>query len=267
MTPPPHAYESLLAQLQTLGVERGAVLVVHTSFRAVGPVVGGPAGLIAALSEALGPDGTLVMPTMTDGEGTYDAATTPTHEMGVVAETFWRLPGVVRSPHPGASFAAQGPQAESICAAHPLSPPHGHKSPVGRVYDAGGQVLLLGVLHSENTTMHLAEDLARVPYAVVHPCVVVEDGVAVTMDLAEPDHCCQNFNRVDAVLRARGLQREGLVGNAPSRLCRSRDVVDVALELLRADTLAFLCAAEAGCDDCDAARASVGLTVTRTAKR
>jgi aminoglycoside 3-N-acetyltransferase len=258
-----HTTETLAAQLWALGVERGAVLVVHTSFRAVGPVLGGPAGVIAALREALGPEGTLVMPTMTDGEGIYDATTTPTHEMGVVAETFWRLPGVVRSPHPGASFAALGPQARAICAAHPLSPPHGHDSPVGRAYDAGGQVLLLGVRHSENTTMHLAEDLGSVPYAVVHPCVVVENGVPVTMDLAEPDHCCQGFNRVDAVLRARGLQREGFVGNAPSRLCRSRDVVDVALELLRADELAFLCDATAGCDDCDAARASVRRSLTR----
>ena len=48
-------------QLQTLGVERDGVLLVHTSFRRVRPVQGGPLGLIEALRAALGPRGTLVM--------------------------------------------------------------------------------------------------------------------------------------------------------------------------------------------------------------
>ena len=60
--------ERLMAELGALGVRPGGVLLVHTSFRRVRPVEGGPLGLIRALRGALGPDGTLVMPTMTDGE-------------------------------------------------------------------------------------------------------------------------------------------------------------------------------------------------------
>ena len=59
------ARSELVAQLRRLGVREGVVVVVHTSFRAVRPVVGGPLGLIEALREALGPDGTLVMPAWT----------------------------------------------------------------------------------------------------------------------------------------------------------------------------------------------------------
>ena len=51
----------LRAQLGALGVG-GGVLLVHTSFRATRPVEGGPLGLITALREAVGPAGTLVMP-------------------------------------------------------------------------------------------------------------------------------------------------------------------------------------------------------------
>src|SRR5688572_5663583 len=140
------------AQLAALGVRRGGVLLVHTSFRAVRPVEGGPAGLIEALGAALGPEGTLVMPTMTDGESVFDPASTPAVDMGVVAETFWRRPGVARSTHPGGSFAARGPHAARICAPQPLSPPHGPDSPPGRVHDLDGQVLLLGVGHDASTT-------------------------------------------------------------------------------------------------------------------
>ncbi|HEY3667314.1 MAG TPA: hypothetical protein VGL19_15005 [Polyangiaceae bacterium] len=58
-------------------------------------------------------------------------------------------------------------------------------------------------------------------------------------------------------MRARGLQREGPVGNASARLFGARDVVTLALERLAADPLVFLCAADAECAECNAARASI----------
>ena len=159
----PFRTATLTDQLCALGVKPGGVLLVHTSFRAVRPVEGGPLGLIRALRAALGNHGTLVMPTMTDGESVFDPRATPTLDMGITAETFWRQPGVVRSEHPGASFAAEGPHAADVCRPQPLSPPHGIDSPAGRVYELGGHILLLGVGHSEDTTLHLAESIARVP--------------------------------------------------------------------------------------------------------
>ena len=74
--------------------------------------------------------------------------------MGIVAQTFWQLPGVLRSDSPHA-FAAAGPQAARITAPHPVDVLHGLDSPVGRVYDPMGR-LLLGVDHTANTTIHLA---------------------------------------------------------------------------------------------------------------
>ncbi|MBK7864224.1 MAG: AAC(3) family N-acetyltransferase [Archangiaceae bacterium] len=241
-------------QLRELGVREGGVLVVHTSFKAVAPVEGGPLGLIAALERALGPDGTLVMPTMTDGASVFDPRSTPTVDMGITAETFWRQPGVLRSPHPGGSFAARGPHAAQVCAPQVLSPPHGVDSPVGRVHALGGQVLLLGVGHSEDTTLHLAEAIAGVPYSIAYPTVVAEGRTEL---VAETDHCCRNFRQADGWLRAKHLQREGRVGNADARLCSSADVVREAVSRLAADPLVFLCAPSAQCEECDAARASV----------
>lgn len=247
---------ALVDQLGALGVAEGDVLLVHTSFRAVRPVEGGPDGLIDALRGAIGPAGTLVMPTMTDGSSLFDPAKTPTHDMGITAERFWRRPGVLRSDHPGASFAAQGPAAEAICAPQPLEPPHGLDSPVGRVHDLDGKVLLLGVGHTENTTVHLAENVAGVPYSVEHPCVVEVDGEPASVMIAETDHCCRGFAEVGAWLTAANLQRVGPVGHASAILCRSRDVVRVVVERLRDDPLRFLCAPPDDCAECDRARAS-----------
>jgi aminoglycoside 3-N-acetyltransferase len=245
-------------QLRALGVKTGGVLLVHTSFRAVRPVEGGPLGLIAALRDVLGPDGTLVMPSMSDDD---DAPFDPKNsrsapDLGVVADAFWRIPGVARSDHPFA-FAAIGPQA-GVITADPLPlPPHGPASPVGRVHDLDGQVLLLGCSHSENTTLHLAEILGRAPYRVPRHCTVLRDGCPTRVDYGENDHCCERFALADDWLRSSGLQREGRIGHAHARLARARDIVHIAIENLKRDPLLFLHPANAGCEQCDDARASL----------
>jgi aminoglycoside 3-N-acetyltransferase len=257
MVPREHRVEEIAAQLLALGVRAGGVLLVHTSYRAVRPVEGGPVGLIRALQQALGPEGTLVMPTMTDGETVFDPQSTSSTGMGITAELFWRTDGVIRSTHPGGSFAARGPHARQICAPQPLSPPHGPDSPPGRVHELGGQVLLLGVEHSESTLLHVAESLGRVPYSVFHPTVVEVDGEVRRVLVAETDHCCRGFRQVGDWLAARGQERRGRVGNAYARLAAARDIVSVALVALAQDPLVFLCPAQAGCEECDAARLSV----------
>ena len=247
-------------QLRALGVKKGRVLLVHTSFRAVGLIEGGPLGLIEALCDVLGPDGTLVMPAWRgNNDEPFDPASTPASPaLGVVPDTFWRLPGVIRSNHPFA-FAATGPQAAWITSGPLPIPPHSLESPAGHVYKLDGQVLLLGVGHDSNTTLHLAELLAGVPYRVMKYCTLLQDGRLVRIDYGENDHCCTRFTFADEWLRERGLQSEGPVGHAHARLARARDVVGVALEHLAHDPLLFLHPPSAGCAECDEAlRSTVG---------
>src|SRR6185437_16802448 len=138
----PVAMSELAAQLRALGVPEGGVLLVHTSLSRIGPVENGPLGVIGALQAVLGPNATLVMPSMTDDyDCPFDPRKTPCRGMGVVADVFWRMPAVLRSDSPHA-FAAIGPEADRITPAHPLDVPHGLNSPVGRVYDLDGQILL-----------------------------------------------------------------------------------------------------------------------------
>lgn len=118
-------------------------------------------------------------------------------------------------------------------------------------------MLLLGVGHDADTTLHLAELLAGVPYRVPHHVTIVRDGRPVRIEYGENDHCCAGFALADGWLRAEGLQQEGPVGHAHARLARSRDIVRLARARLAADPLVFLHPPEAGCAECDAARASV----------
>ena len=249
--------DEVAGQLGALGVQKGGVLLVHTSFRAVRPIEGGPTGLIEALRAALGPEGTLVMPSWTgsDEEPFHPATTPASPDLGVVADTFWRLPGVVRSHHLFA-FAAAGPRAERVTSGPLPLPPHIPESPVGHVHALDGQVLLLGVNHDADTTLHLAELLAGVPYSVPKSCTVLQEGRLVRLEYGENDHCCERFTLADGWLRERGFQSEGPVGHAQARLIRARDIVRVALEHLAQEPLLFLHPPSAGCADCDEARRS-----------
>jgi aminoglycoside 3-N-acetyltransferase len=250
--------ETVAAQLRALGVAEGGVLLVLTAFRAARPVEDGPLGLIAALREALGSQGTLAMPSWpADDDTPFEPLTSPAStDLGIAAELFWRQPGVLRSDHAHA-FAAAGPQAAQILADPLPLPPHIPESPVGRIHDLDGQVLLLGVGHDANTTLHLAELLAGVPYRIPKSLTVLRDCRPVRLSFGENDHCCQRFALADDWLRARGLQSEGPVGYAHARLFRARDVVALAREQLTRDPLLFLHAPEEGCEECDAARDSV----------
>jgi aminoglycoside 3-N-acetyltransferase len=249
-------------QLIGLGVEPGGVLVVHTAFSKVAPVEGGPPGLIEALRDALGRQGTLVMPSMADDDDQpFDLKKTACVGMGVVADTFWRMGGVLRSDSPHA-FAAIGPRAAEITAAHPMDVPHGLDSPIGRVYELDGQVLLLGAGHDSNTTLHLAENLAGVRYRRSKYLTVLRNGQLTRYNYNEIDHCCENFNLTDRWLELRGQQRRGSVGHAEARLARSQDIVEAALPRLREHETVFL-HPPGLCLECDEARASLTATAVR----
>jgi len=245
----------LVRQLRALGVKPGGILLVHAAFSRVHPVEGGPHGLIEALLAAVGEGGTLVMPSMADDDDTpFDRGRSPCRAVGVLADTFWRMPGVLRSDSPHA-FAACGPQAARITQPHPVDIPHGLESPPGRVYELGGQVLLLGVGHDADTSIHVAEQLAGVRYRLPKHATVMENGRPRRYEYGETDHCCERFALLDEWLGQK--QRRGTVGRADARLARSRDIVAAALERLRADETVFLHPAAGPCGECSKARASL----------
>ena len=182
----PVTHGRIVMDLRRLGVREGDVLLTHTSLSSAGWICGGAETLIRALIEALGEDGTLVMPAYSgnysepDGweapsvpEGWrgviresmpgWDPALTPTWGIGRVPELFRHFPGARRSVHPLHSFAALGARADVITARHVLEDGLGAGSPLGRVYELRGRVLLIGCGHGSNTSLHLAEHRAEWP--------------------------------------------------------------------------------------------------------
>ena len=75
--------------------------------------------------------------------------------MGVIAETLRQHRQTRRSGHPILSFC--GVNADDIIEAQTLNAP---LSPIASLADNGGWVLLLGVNHRSNTSIHMGERLA-----------------------------------------------------------------------------------------------------------
>lgn len=156
----------------------------------------------------------------------YDPRTTPSRSMGAVAEAVRTRPGTLRSGHPHRSFAARGPLAAEVVARHDLDDPVGEGSPLQAVHRRDGQVLLLGVDHDKNTSLHLAEARsgtasARVPNAAP----LLERGRRVWVPFTEPVVDDSDFVAAGRDFAAAGGERTGAVGRATARLMDQRALV------------------------------------------
>jgi aminoglycoside 3-N-acetyltransferase len=109
----------------------------------------------------------------------------------------------------------------------------------------GGFILLLGVTHAVNTSLHMVEEVARVPYHLqerpARARVARDDGsweeIVTTLHLYGWE---RNFPTVEPLLKEAGAQRDGPVGQAPSRLIDARAMRDLLSPLLDADPLFLL---------------------------
>ncbi|MBM7790067.1 aminoglycoside N3'-acetyltransferase [Tenggerimyces flavus] len=87
----------------------------------------------------------------------FDPATSEAdHSYGRLPEALRRWPGAVRSRHPDASFAALGAAADDLMRDHPWDDPHGPDSPLARLVERKGKVLLLGAPLDSITLLHHA---------------------------------------------------------------------------------------------------------------
>ena len=256
----PATTSSLTAEFRSLGLTEGMTVIVHSSLSRLGWVAGGARAVVDGLMDAVGATGTLVMSTHSGDLSDpalwrnppvpeswwatiraemppFDPLKTPTRLMGAIVDQFRHYPGVQRSEHPQLSFAALGPNAETITAHHTLEHPLGEGSPLARIYDLDGHILLLGVGHSNNTALHLAEYRADYPTKewTAQGAPVMVDGRRswVTFEDLEGDD--SDFEQIGAAFSTTGSEEQGRVGTGEAHLMSMRDLVDFAASWMTAN--------------------------------
>lgn len=259
MTPLEVTKDDILQDLESLGVQRGSLLFVHSSMSALGRVDGGADAVADALLEALGPNGTLVVPAFTYADPhdypdsinpawIFDPASTRSG-MGAVTNAVRMRNGALRSIHLWHSVAAVGPLAQTVVTADgkAWASAWDETSPMAWVFDNGGFILLLGVPYQNLTAVHVWEVELGVDYRetrLITRRTPLADGTLVPLASqvhARRDwHPGSDFNRMGEHMEKAGLVAVGHVGNAVARLFTAADAHETARAMYAEDTSAFL---------------------------
>ncbi|CAH1221440.1 hypothetical protein PAECIP111891_05182 [Paenibacillus allorhizoplanae] len=242
----PLTKESLVASFRSLGITDGTRLVVHSALRNLGPVEGGAETVLDALLSCIGSEGLLVMPTFTYQNDGFHPAISPS-KTGILSEMLRKRPEAVRSLHPTHSITAVGEGAVALCNEHYLKPGLGIESPLDLLAKMGGGILLLGVGHTSNSTVHVGEAYAKMPYLDIpfRPSdsrhIPIIGSVHMEVELIDPPGCSRAFGVIEALLRKRGVIQDGLIGKALVQWLPGEEVISATTELLRLDEAALLC--------------------------
>ncbi|TDW66323.1 AAC(3) family N-acetyltransferase [Kribbella pratensis] len=248
----------LVDGLQQLGLDRTSEVIVHSSLSSFGYVDGGAEAVCAALTEVCG---TVLMP-----GGTWDLTGIPAPPglvrpdnaywnaadwsefdqklseatsfrsdlpvdrwLGRVPEVFRRTCSPLRTSHPLFAYQAAGPAAERLLEAQRPD------WPLGPIEALDGDVLLLGVTHTSNTTIHLAEQ--QLGRSLFYRYAKNADGLWIELpNIPGESH---HFDDIEPVLRP--ATKEIRIGQARVRRIPKDAVLAATRQLIQADPAALLC--------------------------
>jgi len=236
-----HTQLSLMEDLCRIGIDRKGTLLVHSSMKSIGPVVGGVDTVLNALSAYMA-EGLLVLPTHTwdkiNAENPkYFVQDTPSC-VGILTEFFRKCPGVVRSLHPTHSVAALGKDAVEFTAGDEgMDTPCARGSVWGKLLDRKAAVLFIGVDLTRYTFIHGVEEWADIPSRITegHELLftVLPDGTEIQVPSRRhvgvpSDH----FWKVEDLFLHNGVMRMDRFGDAVTRLCSADKTADLLSRML-----------------------------------
>lgn len=160
--------ENIANDLNKLGVSDGDIILVHSSFKALGSIPDGIETIIQGLLKTIGESGTLLMPALSwklRPPEIFNPTKTPTN-VGAIPEYFRTRPGTQRSIHPTHSVCAIGKMTnELLCDTELDNTPCGKHSPFNKITNFdNAKIIMLGCGLLPNTTMHAIEEIANAPY-------------------------------------------------------------------------------------------------------
>lgn len=259
-------FRDLVNALRDLGLDGTHPIIAHVSLSALGQVQGGAESVLAALVAAS--DG-LIMPTFTyktmlipetgppnngicygsksdaNQMAEFFQADIPSDStMGIAAEMLRQRSEATRSTHPILSFA--GINADEAINAQTLAEP---LAPIRVLAESRGVVLLLGVDHSVNTSIHYGEKLVGRKQFI--RWALTPTGVRQCPNFPG---CSMGFQEIAPKLAA-SIKKSSL-GSATIQAIHLIELVQIVGDVIVQDPLALLCS-NPKCERCQAVRAAV----------
>ena len=235
----------ILRALTELGIVKGDLVLFHSSLKSMGHVVGGADAVIDAFLEAVGEEGTVVVPTLsqTNFEHAYEDWTMDRpSDVGLITETFRKRPNALRSDQATHSVAAIGKLAHELTYEHTAygprygifgDTPFSHSSPWEKMYQHNAKIVFVGITMRKNTFKHLIE------YRIVERYLgAIQDEEARSALKAKvwthnrfgekgiwPFH---NAEQLQAVLEENGMVKKATCGDATFLCVNSKEMCDFA---------------------------------------
>jgi len=253
--------DDIIAILKQLKVLKGHNVFVHSSLSSLGYVVNGAIDVIDALIERICiKKGTILMPAHsghlsepTDWQNPaipkkfievikknmkpFDARLTSVRGRGIIPEVFLKYPHIKRSQHPLKSVSALGRLASYLTREHAFHEPEGTTSPIGKLYECNGYILLLGVGLGHCTEIHLAEYIADVPYLYESKMKVLRllGGEKCFDVIKRYPNGAKYFDKLMPNLQKGGLINTVEYNNKKFHYFKLKPVIDMALQFLKTD--------------------------------
>ncbi len=241
--------QDLYLTLQRLGLKGGDAVLLYASDSFARSLEGGAASVVDAAMYAIRPSGTLVC------QCTHPSrAADPTYS---VSDYLCSLHDSVVSSHPLYPVAAIGQMASEITSGHEKCHPFGRNSPFHRLYKSKAKLLLAGAEQSANTLVHLAEEMARLPYLDrSEPVGTTHASGRDSVVWVRKSGCRAGFGVVDELMEENADTLESGFGQFRIRTIGVREIIDTTLGLLSIDHEALLCD-NPTCEACAEARAMI----------
>ena len=236
-------------QIYELGIAPGDVVLMHSSFKALGTDKT-PEGFLLELIDALSDEGTLLLPALTYEsvtlENPFFSILDSLPCVGILPKTFMKMDGVIRSMHPTHSVCAFGANAKELTCEHIKdNTPVGPHSPFMLLTKYNGKILFVGdILHS-CTFIHGLEEIVNAPYTMNKDMTEyrLTDAEGKTVKKMYYTHNFkgwkQEYPRIRDILKYPDI-RTGTICAAPCTLIDAKKLKTAVLERFEEDILAFV---------------------------
>ena len=254
----------IVERLRELGIKKGNVLLVHSGLSYLGHIEGGAETVLDALIEAVGVEGTILLPAFNRPYIAFEGSLNKTRiyrpfckefadriNTGAVPKALLHRPGTLRSAHATHSWCGVGKMAEYCLSAHGcLDAPVSEDSPLAKALELGGKVLFFGVDIHSNTFLHYLEDKTNAPFLDNAVVKIKDEQCNLRTEVIHkhlPGH--RSFYGVtplqgnfyqNALRKGLRIDRVAL-GIGQLQMMDLRQLHDIGMELFREDPLATLC--------------------------